>query len=359
MFLRLALLLAVAVAAGQKPQSALTCPSYPNRNTNDNFSGQSNNVTRLVLQPFIFATPRAVPALAPFGGSAPAPVDPWAKPWAQQSCCSEAYSNELQTSLANLYTNWSYDYCGTMSKSCKAYLYAEEAFYNCDPFAAQYANTSDPYGTAAGVPLCAGYCEDWFNACADDLTCATSWSGGFPYDPETYAYGCAATNYNPENTSQPPQCTTFRSRFTGGKDLCNHMWGAAFTYSTDASTCLAPYFYTGINPNAAALGYGASNTPTPTATPAFPALTQNQALAIGLGVGLGVPALLIAVGVATYFLGVAAGSASSAARRNNPPGFELATKRPGSFSAAQPPPPPMQVPPPPPFGEQAAAAPRV
>ena len=335
-----------SLAVAQKSQSTLTCPTYPNRNSNTNFNAQTN-ATILVLQPFIFPSPRAVPGLAPFNGSAPSPGgDPWAKPWAEQSCCSQAYSNELQASLSNLYTNWSYDYCGTMSPSCKAFLYAEEAFYNCDAFAAQYADPTSPWGGAYNIPLCAGYCEDWYSACKNDFTCVTNWGANFPYDADTGAYGCAAGNVNNENPGQPPQCTPFSSRFRGGADICNNMWGSAFYYSTNMSTCLAPYFYTGLNPNAAALGYGPSNTPTPTATPEA-TLTQSQQLAIGLGVGLGVPALLIAVGLATYFAGRAAGR-SDAQRRGTPPGVELATKRPGSFSA--PPPPPMPaVPPPPPF----------
>ena len=125
------------------------------------------------------------------------------------------------------------------------------------------------------------------------------------------SYGCAPTNENYENPGAPIVCSTFRSRFPGGAaQMCNTIFGSAFVYSNDASTCLSPYFYSGVNPNAAATGYGASNTPTPTATPqpdapAAATLTQSQTLAIGLGVGIGVPVLLVAVGVAAFFYGAA------------------------------------------------------
>ncbi len=27
----------------------------------------------------------------------------------------------------------------------------------------------------AGLPVCGDFCEDWFDACAEDFTCATNW----------------------------------------------------------------------------------------------------------------------------------------------------------------------------------------
>jgi hypothetical protein len=137
--------------------------------------------------------------------------------------------------------------------------------------------------------------------------------------PRARSYGCAATNNNNENPGAPVQCSTFRSRFSGGAALCNTIFGSTFAYSTNASSCLSPYFYSAINPNAAVTGWGASNTPTPTATPAAAptaaaALTQSQALAIGLGVGIGVPVLLVAVAIAAFFCGTARAAKTDAAR---------------------------------------------
>ena len=126
-------------------------------------------------------------------------------------------------------------------------------------------------------------------------------------------------------------CSTFRSRFPGGgKQLCNTIFGSAFVYSTNATTCLSPYFYSGVNPNAAAAGYGASNTPTPTAPPAAAptaaaSLTQSQALAVGLGVGIGVPVLLVAVGVGAFFCGAASGAKAQKRTERSSRALEMAS----------------------------------
>jgi hypothetical protein len=181
--LALAALLGAATVCAQRPQSNLSCLGANARNANSFVS------PIVVLSPFIFDTPRAVPALAANASASP-PTNPWAKPWAAQSCCSASYSNELQAGLSNLYSNWSYDYCGKMSSRCAAFFYAEEAFYNCDPFAFQFLDPSptNTYGSLLNVPVCASYCEDWFSACADDSTCATNWNL-FPTDAN---YKCVA-----------------------------------------------------------------------------------------------------------------------------------------------------------------------
>ena len=31
------------------------------------------------------------------------------------------------------------------------------------------------------VPICSGYCNDWFDACKDDMTCVQNWLSGFNY----------------------------------------------------------------------------------------------------------------------------------------------------------------------------------
>lgn len=163
-----------ATAAAQKLQSNLTCLGSQARD------GGFAKRPIVALSPFILDTPRAVPALA-VNTSASPPTNPWAKPWAAQSCCSETYSNELQNGLVNLYSNWSYDYCGKMSSRCAAFFYAEEAFYQCDPFAYQFLDPTSPYAALLNAPLCASYCEDWYSACADDSTCASNWVN-FPTD---------------------------------------------------------------------------------------------------------------------------------------------------------------------------------
>ena len=287
----------------------MTCGNYTNRNRNG-FNGDI-----LVLDSFIRAAPGAEPGIVSGASATAWSSTAWAKPWVNQSCCTAAYSNALQGGLTNLYANWSYDYCGTISDRCRAFLYWEEAAFQCDPFLAQYSDPTSLYGSLVGVPLCASYCDDWWDACRYDSTCATNWATNFPTDAN-YNYGCAAGDTYPADGSGPPVCSTFASRFPGrGRDLCTNMWGSTFTYSTNASSCLSMYFYTAANPNAAAMGYGATNTPTPPAAPAAApaALTQGQALGIGLGVGLGVPAALLIAAAIAYACGHAAGLNAAAA----------------------------------------------
>lgn len=50
------------------------------------------------------------------------------------------------------------------------------------------------------VPICDHFCDRWYDACRDDLTCVSNWI----FDWE-YANG---TNVCPEGS----QCTTFGSR---------------------------------------------------------------------------------------------------------------------------------------------------
>ena len=163
-----------ATAVAQKLQSNLTCQGSKTR---EMFFAKRPIVA---LSPFLFDTPRAVPALAVNTSVAP-PSNPWAKPWAAQSCCSETYSNELQSGLQYIYSNWSYDYCGKMSDRCAAFFYAEEAFYQCDAFAYQFLDPESPFAALKNAPLCASYCEDWYSACVDDSTCASNWAL-FPTD---------------------------------------------------------------------------------------------------------------------------------------------------------------------------------
>ena len=44
----------------------------------------------------------------------------------------------------------------------------------CSPNVAHYALTSFP-SALANLPVCANFCDEWFDACASDLTCAVNW----------------------------------------------------------------------------------------------------------------------------------------------------------------------------------------
>lgn len=97
----------------------------------------------------------------------------------------------------------------------------------------------DNTGYIQHVPVCASYCERWFNACSNDSTCVENWL-------EDFDFSANGNNSCPANSS----CTTFAERYGDARGLCNKMWGNAFFYSEDVNNCTVMAFNgTGPNPN--------------------------------------------------------------------------------------------------------------
>ena len=92
-------------------------------------------------------------------------------------------------------------------------------------------------GYISSAPVCASYCDRWFDACKDDLTCVEDWLADFDYTLD-------GANACPANSS----CVTFREMYGNGEGLCNRMWGSAFFYSQDEDNCTVMAF-NGTNPN--------------------------------------------------------------------------------------------------------------
>ena len=113
----------------------------------------------------------------------------------------------------------------------------EECFYQCEPMLGHFeiGNT----GYIAHVPVCASYCDRWFEACRDDLTCVVDWLADFDYAVE-------GNNLCPPNST----CQTFEEVYGNGEGLCNRMWGDAFFYSEDVNNCTVMAFDNAMpNPN--------------------------------------------------------------------------------------------------------------
>ena len=88
------------------------------------------------------------------------------------------------------------------------------------------------------VPICMDYCDAWFDACKDDLTCFENWL-------EEYEASSTLTN-----CSAPYTCRTFREVYRDGKGLCDRLWGTSYAYSTDADNCTVMAFDNSMpNPN--------------------------------------------------------------------------------------------------------------
>ena len=96
-------------------------------------------------------------------------------------------------------------------------------------------------GEIMGIPVCAAYCDTWFEACKGDLTCVESW--------EELAYH----NLSVDSTSSCPQnstCRTYQEVYGDGRGLCNKIWGSDYVYSTDRNNCTVMAFDNSMaNPN--------------------------------------------------------------------------------------------------------------
>ena len=86
-------------------------------------------------------------------------------------------------------------------------------------------------GYIKDVPVCADYCDAWFQACKDDLTCVENWLEDFHFEVD-------GSNKCPVGS----QCVTFAQMYGSGRGLCNKMWGEAFYYETNKTNCTVMTF---------------------------------------------------------------------------------------------------------------------
>ena len=101
----------------------------------------------------------------------------------------------------------------------------------------------DAINNAAQVPICAEYCDAWFEACQDASTCITNWVDDLEYAEDITA---SLANFCPNGSI----CRTFREVYENGEGLCNEMFGPTYKYSTDADNCTVMAFNNSLpNPN--------------------------------------------------------------------------------------------------------------
>ncbi|XP_053232413.1 retbindin [Podarcis raffonei] len=138
--------------------------------------------------------------------------------YAENACCSPEVTQDL--SKANdIYWNR----CGSLSSRCEGYLQQLECFYRCSPITAQWPHPQRPTAVLA-VPLCQSFCDQWYDACKEDLTCARNWLTDWHWGPEG------------NNCSQ--DCLSYGQMYKNGKELCETIWDDSFVASTDPCECL-------------------------------------------------------------------------------------------------------------------------
>ena len=143
------------------------------------------------------------------------------------SCCTSNTTAQLDRANADLLHPW--PVCQEVSDNCSHYLRANKCFYFCDPYLGPW-NVS-AFGHLYRVPVCASFCDEWFEACKDDSTCSSNW---------------LSTSTGNCNASQT--CRTFAETFTNGKNMCNSIWSTEYVYDQDNTNCIT-MFFSGENPN--------------------------------------------------------------------------------------------------------------
>ncbi|XP_018609710.1 riboflavin-binding protein-like [Scleropages formosus] len=142
--------------------------------------------------------------------------------FSNSSCCYANFTEHLVSPVTTVVkTKW--NLCQNLSDSCETFMKKIECFYQCSPEAAHWMNPNYPAGLLQ-VPVCASFCNHWFSACKDDLTCAKNWLTDFKWDKDS-------------NHCQH-ECVPFSKMYTNGTDLCHSMWGQSFIESSSSCRCL-------------------------------------------------------------------------------------------------------------------------
>ncbi|XP_007488531.1 retbindin isoform X3 [Monodelphis domestica] len=67
-----------------------------------------------------------------------------------------------------------WDRCGGLSPRCESFLQSLSHFLYCSLLAGNWAHP-EKHGSVQALPICAAFCDQWFSACRDDLTCGRNW----------------------------------------------------------------------------------------------------------------------------------------------------------------------------------------
>lgn len=166
--------------------------------------------------------------------------------WRERTCCTAEFTQNLAHANVTNIDGFHWNRCGNLSLSCQQFFVRVECFYRCSPHVAHWALLQFD-SALANLPVCREFCNEWFDACKDDLTCAENWITEWNYTN--------GENHCLEGSS----CRTYRDVYDNGRGICERLWGDSFIY-TDASQddperqCLTLWWPEGQpNPNALAI----------------------------------------------------------------------------------------------------------
>lgn len=105
-------------------------------------------------------------------------------PWRDYSCCREETVESKETLRTSYGPEYYWDRCGPLSQACERFFVQEACFYECDVNAGHFRryppgvyNESDPTHNTwelYKLPIRGDYCDAWFEACREDLFCASA-----------------------------------------------------------------------------------------------------------------------------------------------------------------------------------------
>nr|XP_005310744.2 retbindin [Chrysemys picta bellii] len=144
--------------------------------------------------------------------------------YAANACCSPRVAQEISSAPLAKVNDIYWDRCGNLSPRCEHYLQRVECFYRCSPSAARWPHPQRPTAVLE-VPLCLTFCEAWYEACKDDLTCARNWVSDWQWGPQG------------NNCSR--DCVPYSQMYQDGRELCENIWGDSFVAAREPCPCLS------------------------------------------------------------------------------------------------------------------------
>eukprot|EP01026_Neomeris_dumetosa_P048147 TRINITY_DN4155_c0_g2_i1.p1 TRINITY_DN4155_c0_g2~~TRINITY_DN4155_c0_g2_i1.p1 ORF type:complete len:499 (-),score=60.13 TRINITY_DN4155_c0_g2_i1:133-1629(-) len=160
------------------------------------------------------------------------------------ACCSLETVNDFMA----LYPGYEFNRCdddptipNKMSDECYQYFINELCFYECDVNAGKYRKHPDCEDNSwqmEGMPIKASYCDEWFQACADDFVCACR-----PEDDcEAPKSQFALPKLNCTYDGGQGNCQKVKDIFQDGKELCELMFDNSFIYYEDEPNAYTMFF---------------------------------------------------------------------------------------------------------------------
>uniref|UniRef100_H3AUG3 Folate receptor-like domain-containing protein n=1 Tax=Latimeria chalumnae TaxID=7897 RepID=H3AUG3_LATCH len=112
---------------------------------------------------------------------------------------------------------------GPVGSTCQAYMKKVECFYQCSTLSEHWMNPKDK-SSILNTPICKSFCDDWFAACQNDMTCTQNWLTDWSWTD--------AGNFCKRS------CIPYHQMYENGSHMCETMWGDSFKVSKSTCRCI-------------------------------------------------------------------------------------------------------------------------